>query len=79
MSFILNECPLDLYTTPEIDGLDPTILSENRLIAPCSFMNEKVLQDNRIGNAPTPTYLTYETLKPVFSGKKEDIMEGLLI
>eukprot|EP00347_Sterkiella_histriomuscorum_P010009 403339035 len=79
VSLILNECPLDLYTTPEIDGLDPKILSENKLIAPFSFMNEKVFLDNRIGNAPTPTYLTYETLKPVFSGKKEDIMEGLLI
>lgn len=42
-------------------------------------MNERVLQDNTVGNAPIPTYLKYESLKPLFSGKKENILEGLLI
>jgi hypothetical protein len=32
-----------------------------------------------VGDAPTPTYLTYEIIKPVFSGKKEDILDGLAI
>ena len=42
-------------------------------------MNISVLQDNIVNDAPTPTYLTYETLKPVHTGKKEDILDGLLI
>lgn len=42
-------------------------------------MNERVLQENNTNDAPTPTYFTYQSLKPVYSGKKEEILEGLLI
>lgn len=42
-------------------------------------MNLRVLEENLVNEAPTPTYLSYQTLKPVYTGKKEDILDGLLI
>lgn len=77
LSCVLNECPLDLFTSPEFDGQDSQILSLKRPTGPYSFMNAKVLEDNRVGEAPTPTYLAYSSIKPAYSGRKDDILVGL--
>ena len=77
VSCVLNESPLDLYTSPELEGLDFQILSLMRPTGPYSFMNAKVLEENRVGDGPTPTYLPYSSIKPVYSGRKEDILVGL--
>ncbi|CDW89898.1 UNKNOWN [Stylonychia lemnae] len=76
---ILDETPRDLYTSPEDGGNDPQVWSSSKLLLPRSYMNPRVLSENLVGDAPPPTYLTYHQLRPEFSGKKDDILHGLLI
>ena len=50
--------PLDLYSNP-LDGEDPLVWSQNKLMTPYSYMNIQILSNNIMPEAPPPTYLTY--------------------
>jgi len=75
----LLEEPIDLFVKPEDSGTDFDIWSKSKQLAPYSFLNPKVLEQNLAGQAPAPTYLTYCQIKPSLSCKKEDMLDGLLI
>ena len=74
----IGEKALDLYTTPEEEGLDPHIWSRKKTCTPLSYMTPWVLAGIKYHiHAPPPTYLKYSELIPKpEDAYKENILFG---